>query len=280
VNQKVRIVVLVENTACGEGLLGEHGLGYWIESGARRAIFDTGQGMSLEHNAGALNIPLVSTDAIVLSHGHYDHAGGLSRVIGAAPQATLFAHSGAFSRKYVRSHDGSARYLGIPTLDEADIQEEAIPLIWTTDTTEILDGMFVTGEIPRMTDFEDTGGPFFLDEKLNEPDPLLDDQAAFLDTSVGTVVILGCAHSGVINTLRYVQTLTNYRPIHTVIGGMHLLDASPDRMDKTVSELRSFDLQRLMLGHCTGRAAMERFGNEFPGRCATCHVGTVLEFER
>ena len=279
-NRTVRIIVLVENTAGGAGLLGEHGLGFWIESGDRRAIFDSGQGMSFEHNAGALDIPLVSTDAIVLSHGHYDHAGGLSRAIHTAPRATLFAHPGAFVRKYARSHDGSARYIGIPTLDENDIQEDAIPLVWTSRTTEVFDGLAVTGEIPRMTDFEDTGGPFFLDEGLVEPDPLLDDQAAFVETSVGTVVMLGCAHSGVINTLRYIQTLTNYRPIHTVIGGMHLRDASPERMDKTVSELRCFDLQRLMLGHCTGQAAMERLGKEFPGRCSTCHVGTVVEFER
>ena len=279
-NQPVNIIVLVENTVGGCGLLAEHGLAFWVKAGPRRVLFDTGQGMCLEQNARSLETPLASVDAIVLSHGHYDHTGGLSQAVTAAPKATVFAHPGAFGRKYARGGDGSARYLGIPSLDENHIRQKAGRLVWTNRVAKICDGMFVTGEIPRITDFEDVGGPFFLDEELDEPDPLLDDQAAFVETSVGTVVLLGCAHSGVINTLRHIQTVTNYRPIHTVIGGMHLLNASPERIDKTVSELHCFDVQRFMLGHCTGQAAMERLGNEFPGRCSTCHVGTVVEFER
>jgi 7,8-dihydropterin-6-yl-methyl-4-(beta-D-ribofuranosyl)aminobenzene 5'-phosphate synthase len=276
----VRITVLVENTVCEGGLLGEHGLGFWVEVGSKRVLFDTGQGISLEHNAQVLGMPLCSADAIVVSHGHYDHAGGLGKAIAAAPHAGIFVHPAAFNEKYARSSDGSPRYLGTPALDEDVIRKQTGLVVQTGRTTEICDGMFVTGEIPRITDFEDTGGPFFLDEKLTEPDPLVDDQAAFVETSVGTVVILGCAHSGVINTLRYVQALTNYRPIHTVIGGMHLLNASPERLDKMVSELRCFDVQRLMPGHCTGARATERLRNEFPGGCANCHVGAVMEFNR
>ena len=150
----------------------------------------------------------------------------------------------------------------------------------TNQATEICDGMFVTGEIPRITDFEDTGGSFFLDEQLIEPDLLIDDQAAFIETSVGTVVILGCAHAGVINTLRYIHTLTNHRPIHTVIGGMHLRNASSERLDKTVLELRCFDVRRLILGHCTGPVALERLKKEFPDRCSNCHVGATVTFGR
>jgi len=279
-NQAVNITVLVENTAGSRGLLGEHGLGFWVDTGPKRVLFDTGQGMSLEHNARSLGISLASADAIVLSNGHYDHTGGLSRAIAVAPHAQIFAHPGAFGGKYARSKDGSARYLGIPAFDQNAIRKQSGSLVSTDRTTKICDGLFVTGEIPRITDFEDTGGHFFLDEQLTEPDPLIDDQAAFIETSVGTIVILGCAHAGVINTLRYIQTLTNYRPIHTVIGGMHLLNASPERLDKTVSELHCFDIQCLMPGHCTGFGAIERLRNEFPGRCANCHVGAVVEFNR
>jgi 7,8-dihydropterin-6-yl-methyl-4-(beta-D-ribofuranosyl)aminobenzene 5'-phosphate synthase len=143
--------------------------------------------------------------------------------------------------------------------------------------TEIASGLFLTGPIPRITDFEDTGGPFFKDPSCTIPDDLMDDQSAFIEPPNGTVVILGCAHSGVINTLRHIQALTANRPIHTVIGGMHLIHANQNRMDQTVAELRRLNVQHLYPCHCTGFAATARLWNEFPGKCNPCPVGTVIE---
>ena len=95
----------------------------------------------------------------------------------------------------------------------------------------------------------------------------------------GEVVLLGCAHSGVINTLQYIRGLTDNHPIHTVVGGMHLLSAGEERVDKTIEELRRLDVQRLLPAHCTGLVATVRLWNEFPGRCEPCPVGTVLALE-
>ncbi|MCK4789253.1 MAG: MBL fold metallo-hydrolase, partial [Desulfobacteraceae bacterium] len=275
----IRITALVEDTARGRDMLAEHGLAFWIEAGPKHVLFDTGQGQVLSHNAHQLSIPLQLTDAVVLSHGHYDHTGGLKHVLQASPTAKVYAHAAAFQAKYIRNSDGTAREIGIPSSDETKIREQANQLIYSNEPIEICPGLFVTGEIPRVTDFEDTGGAFFLDEQCQQPDPLIDDQAMFSNSPRGTVVLLGCAHSGVINTLQYIQRLTDNRPIRAVMGGTHLLSASEKRMDKTISELRKLGPQRLLPAHCTGFAAMLRLSNEFPGRCAPCSVGTVLELE-
>ncbi len=279
-SHSVRITVLAENTVGIRGLLGEHGLAFWVEVGPKRVLFDTGQGMVLEHNAQSLDIPLASADAIVLSHGHYDHTGGLAQALNTAPQARVFAHPWAFRKKYARKDDGTTRYIGIPSLDKNSIQEKAGELVWTNQPTEICDGLFVTGEIPRATDFEDTGGPFFLDEGCQQPDPLIDDQAMFFETAVGTAVVLGCAHAGVVNTLQHIRQLTDDRPIHAVIGGMHLVNASPERIDRTIEAIRKLGVDCLAPGHCTGMTATLNLWQAFPDRCRHCSVATTMEFER
>jgi len=271
-----RITVLVENTAGGQGLLAEHGLSFWIELGNKKVLFDTGQGSVLNGNARRLGIRLELADAIVLSHGHYDHTGGLGDALHCVGRPKVYAHPAALTPKFARNTDGTARDIGISCLGPQDIRERA-EFVRVEGPTEVCEGLRLTGAVPRTTDFEDTGGPFFKDQACTEPDDLLDDQAAFIETPAGTFVVLGCAHAGVINTLRHIQTLTNGRPIHTVIGGMHLLNASPERMDKTVVELRRLDVRRLLPCHCTGLAAVARLWHEFPGRCAACPVGTVVE---
>ena len=90
-------------------------------------------------------------------------------------------------------------------------------------------------------------------------------------------MLLGCAHAGVVNTLHYVHELTSGKPIHAVLGGMHLVTASRDRMDRTISELRRFDVERLGPAHCTGFAATAELWKAFPGRCFPCLVGTKTE---
>jgi len=271
-----KITVVVENTAGGRGLLGEHGLSFWIELSGKHVLFDTGQGHVLLSNARRLGIRFDHIDAVALSHGHYDHTGGLGDVLRNSRATTVYAHPAAFEAKYARNADGIARDVGMPGLDEEMIRDMA-ELVLVEGPTEVCSGLYLTGPVPRTTDFEDTGGDFFKDQTCKEPDQLVDDQAAFIETQVGTVVVLGCAHAGVINTLRHVQALTDNGPIHTLIGGMHLVHAGTERMDKTVAELRHLDVKRLLPCHCTGMAAIARLWQEFPGRCDACHVGTVVE---
>jgi len=173
--------------------------------------------------------------------------------------------------------DGSAREIGIPARAHDSVNARQASITWTKEPTEVAHGIFVTGPIPRKSGFEDTGGPFFLDADGTVPDSIEDDQAMWIDTPGGVTVVLGCAHSGVVNTLRYINQLTPRRPIHTVIGGTHLVTAGAVRMDKTVEALRESDFQRLLPLHCTGFASAARLWKEFPGRVSICPVGTIVE---
>jgi 7,8-dihydropterin-6-yl-methyl-4-(beta-D-ribofuranosyl)aminobenzene 5'-phosphate synthase len=276
---RIRITVLVENTAGGPGLLAEHGLAYWIEHDGRNILFDSGQGGVLASNATELGIALHDMDALILSHGHYDHAGGVAEGLKTNRPVMVYAHPAAFAQKFIRKSDGVAREIGMPYLSEKAIRDSRNQLIATTGPTMVFDGLTTTGPVPRLTDFEDTGGAFFLDEACTQPDPLEDDQSVFVDTAEGVVVLLGCAHSGVINTLNYIRQLTDNRPLRAVIGGMHLVGASPLRIKRTIEELRRMGVEQLSPAHCTGMPATVALWNAFAGRCQPCPVGTTFEFD-
>jgi len=267
----------VENTVCRHGLLAEHGLAFWIECGSKRILFDAGQTDVLRHNANHLAISLKSADAIVISHGHYDHTGCLAAATEARRKPPRsFVHPAALLAKYARHKDGTVRVIDTPAASRAALVN-GTDIHWTKEPSQVVEGLWVTGPIPRLTDFEDTGGRLFKGLACRRPDNLIDDQAAFLDGPRGIVVILGCAHAGVINTLHYIQQLLPGRPIHTVIGGMHLVTVSETRTYRTVEALHELDIQRLVPLHCTGFAAMSCLGNEFSGRVSICAVGTRLD---
>lgn len=279
-NNTIRITTLVENVSHDPRLAAEHGLAFWIETGSGNVLFDTGQGKVLFSNANSLGINLAQAAAVVLSHGHYDHTGGLEKLLQAAPGVKVYAHPAAFRPKTAR--DGAGRFynIGMPFLNPEFIRKQAEELIRTEQASEAGPGLWVTGMIPRVTEFENRPGDrFFLDEKGGQPDGMIDDQALFFEAAQGVVVLLGCAHAGVINTLKHISQLTKHRPIYTVMGGMHLGDAAPGRIESTIEALRDFKIERLGPAHCTGGQATREFFSAFPGKCFDCSVGTVTEFE-
>jgi 7,8-dihydropterin-6-yl-methyl-4-(beta-D-ribofuranosyl)aminobenzene 5'-phosphate synthase len=248
--------------------------------GPESLLFDTGQSDLLLQNARVLDVDLSRVRAIALSHGHYDHTGCLEAVRQLAPDAACFAHPAAWAPHFARNPDGTTRDVGMTEPNRRAARAFGPQCRDTLAATEVLPGIFLTGEIPRETDFEDVGGPFVLDEAGAQPDPIADDQALFFDTRDGLVVLLGCAHAGVINTLRHIRRLTRGRPIHTILGGMHLLVASPERMARTVAALRELEVACLGPAHCTGFAAAARLRSEFPQACSACGVGSRFVFQR
>lgn len=271
----ISLTVLSENTVRSAGLLGEHGLSYWLDTGSHRVLFDTGQGMALEHNATRLGIDLAGADAIVLSHGHYDHVSGLPHALKRSPGAALWFHPAATGKKFIREPDGTARCLSTGFMERGDFGGSRV-VHRVTAPAEVVPGVWVTGEIPRTNTFEDVGGPFFLDESLLCPDPVLDDMALFLPGSDRCPVVLGCAHAGTINTLSHIAETCGVKAFGALIGGLHLASASSERLEETIAGLRKFAPCRMGFCHCTGVSANHRLRSEFPGAWCDIHAGIRL----
>jgi len=272
--ETVQITTLVENTASGAGLLAEHGLSFWIEYGDKRILFDTGQSDILIQNAKVLGINLAQTDAIVLSHGHYDHTSGLSAVLDIATKATVYLHPAAIEPKFSRN-GLEHRPIGMPEAAKKAVRSHEV--VWTKTSTQVFQGITVTGQIPRVNNFEDVGGAFFLDEDCQKPDELLDDQTLFIELPRGLVIVFGCAHAGVVNTLHRIADLSQRKHFYAVMGGMHLLRASKSRIERTITVFREYNLQKIGPAHCTGSSAVKKFKNALPAQCFTCSVGTRID---
>jgi len=273
--QDLCITTLIEDTAVSQELTAEHGLSFWINYGNRSILFDTGQSDLLLKNAEILNIDLASADAIVLSHGHYDHTGGLAAVLEIAPKAKIYLHPAAVELKFSRN-GGSVRPIGMSDAARAAIQNRRV--IWTVAPARLFSGISVTGQITRINDFEDVGGAFFNDNDCLKSDELLDDQALFIESSRGLIVVLGCAHSGVVNTLNYISKLTGKKKVYALIGGIHLLNANRSRIENTLKAFKKFGIQKVIPLHCTGAGAVKVFNNVFAAECLFLGAGGKICF--
>jgi len=271
---QVKITILVDNKAAS-GLMAEHGLSFWIETEGVCILFDTGQGGALPLNARALGINLNQADMLVLSHGHFDHTGGIPSVMQQNSKTGVYAHPGIMHPRY-SIRDGLPRPIQMPEksmtiLDRLPAQR----IHWITQPLSLSENIGITGPIPRDASFEDTGGPFYLDPEGKSADPIEDDLALWIRTRSGLVVCAGCCHAGLVNTLNHVRRLTGEKSIRAVIGGFHLLNATGKRIELTVNALHALSPRMMVPCHCTGDTATRILQDALGERVVPGYAGAI-----
>ena len=275
-----------EGKILADTLLAEHGLSLLItvyQGEAKHTILlDTGYTkVGVPHNMERLGIDADDIEAIVISHGHMDHTGSLYAILDKLPgRIPLVLHPGAFVHpRYTRAPDGAMR-LWPQTLVQDDLEQENVEIVASkTPTLIAADMILVTGEVERTTAFE-KGMPNALLEKDGEyvQDPIKEDQALVINLAgKGLVVISGCAHAGIVNTVEYAKKLAGEETIHAVLGGFHLTGPFFEKIhDETVDALKKMEPEVVMPMHCTGWKAIQKFQKEFASNFILNSVGSKL----
>jgi 7,8-dihydropterin-6-yl-methyl-4-(beta-D-ribofuranosyl)aminobenzene 5'-phosphate synthase len=267
-------------------LLAEHGLSLLITvtqgEAKHTVLFDTGYTkVGVLHNMEKLGVNVENIESVVISHGHMDHTGSLYGILDKIPGTIpLVVHPGAFEYpRYTRTPDGSTR-LFPRTLVKNELEQKNVEIVESKAPTLIADDMImVTGEVERTTEFE-KGMPNALKEKNGELvfDPFADDQSMVVKLNgKGLVVISGCAHAGIINTIRFAQKTTGENNVQAVLGGFHLSGPVFEKIyDQTVAEFKKINPEVLIPMHCTGWKAILRLQKEFPSSFSLNSVGSKV----
>jgi len=260
----LHITILSDNTAGMGNYLAEWGLSVLIETDTAKLLLDTGMSISAVHNAEALGVDLRKVDKIILSHGHSDHTGGLRNMLRQMKkEVEIIAHPDVWQVKYDRRNDKPAKFIGIPFQRE-ELESLGARFTLTREPMKIAENIWTTGEVPMVTEYETIDSSLFVKQDAGLlPDPVLDDLAIIVKTEKGLAVISGCAHRGIINTLYHAQKITGVAEIFAIIGGSHLIGASPERLWQTIAAFKELGVQKLGLCHCTDLPVISVLAQEF-----------------
>jgi 7,8-dihydropterin-6-yl-methyl-4-(beta-D-ribofuranosyl)aminobenzene 5'-phosphate synthase len=273
----IQITTLSENTAGSINVLAEWGLSILVEADGYKILLDTGRSFSAAYNAPTLGVDLSQIDKIVFSHGHFDHTGGLLYILKLIKSPVeVIAHPDIWASKYAKFPERGEEYIGVPFPQEA-AETLGASFNLTREPVWISENIVTSGEIPMTNEYENIDPILYVKEKGElKPDPLCDDQALFLKFEKGLIIILGCAHRGIINTIRHAQKLTGIEPVYAVIGGTHLIGASTQKMDSTIAELQGVGIQKLGVSHCTGLPAASVLARTFGEAFLFNNAGTRI----
>ena len=253
------LTVLIENTRLeGSTLTAEHGLSFLIETAHKKFLFDCGHTGAAWQNARALNVDLSKIKFVVLSHSHYDHAGGFSTLLNFAPIEKIFTGQNFWQEKFSRTDDGDIKYSGCG-FDEKFLAAHGVEQIICRDVTELDSDAWLIGNFKRRYDFETIPTKFLRGDK-KIPDDFSDEIALILRGNDGLTVVTACAHNGILNIVADVRERFNL-PVVNVIGGLHLIGATHERITRTLDELQNLGVKKIFPCHCSGEEFIKRIGN-------------------
>ena len=282
----LKIAVVAEDSAAYDSaLLGQHGISLLLTAnagpGEKNILVDVAQNpQALLANFEKMAIAPACIDAIVLTHCHYDHTRGLTRILEAIDRddVPVIAHPDLFRLNFVQTP--FLRHVGVMPGDlQPQIEDAGGVLFLTSDPLQIMPGLMTTGEVERTTDFEDPGIDLYTIENGRvKTDAMPDDISlvANLEGS-GLVVVTGCCHAGIVNVLAHARRIAGVEKIGGLIGGLHLVAASDDRIEKTVDGIRAVDPDWVYAGHCTGFRAQAALYSALKSRFTPLQTGMVVD---
>ena len=275
-----KITCVIDNSVKSSSpLWGEHGLAFRIDTDDGSVQFDTGASAALlAHNLARLDTVQRPIDAIVFSHAHFDHTGGLKAILPeAGSKLPLYANPDIFRPRYSRRPTGEYKFIGL-AVNESELAQY-VDLRLKPNPVQIMPGLWTTGEITERPEPDGRSARHFVPAEAGwQADPYADDLSLVLETETGLVVICGCCHAGLLNTLSHVRRIFE-RPITTVIGGTHLVAADADYLQHVIDVLRNeYGTLTYYLNHCTGEPAFLALASAFGNRVHSCPAGTALTF--
>lgn len=278
----LRLTFLIENTSCADDILPEHGMSIHLATPRWQGLYDTGQTSRICENAFNLGVRLDRLDWIALSHGHYDHTGGLAPVLQQAPgRIPVHAGATAFAPKFARREDGNVYPNGIPAA-RADLLPLAAAIHeHAQECAPLAEAVWLTGPAPMRNPYESVFPRYILPDAsapgTYHPDPFEDERTLVVDTPAGLVVLTGCAHRGPVNILEHTLALFPGRSIRAVFGGFHLNYATAEALEDKAQTLARLNIPLIGLAHCTGGKATRYLREKLGARCVLCPAGSTFE---
>lgn len=279
----INMTILCENCVGWPGLMGEHGFSVLIERDGRRLLFDTGPGASLPQNTKILGKSLAGIEAILISHGHYDHTGGLKWAIQQTGPVDVFAHPAMFAAHMAKSPifgGAEPRKVGCP-FTESELKQAGARFQWKPQSEEIFPGIWFISGIERRAEYVPQDPQLVLQNGSGgfDIDPIEEDASLLLLTRTDPVLVLGCAHAGVLNILDHVRDRMGFRKLRAVLGGTHLMFFQAEQVERVIERFEAMAVEQVAVSHCTGMRAAIQLGAYFKNRFAVATAGSSFQFD-